>query len=73
MSENVRLSKSKEWKIIRVESAQKEVVIKMNVLNLQILMELKNSFFQTSKNDMTMISLQLMTNREIERASFKGG
>ena len=45
----------------------------MNVLNLQILMELKNSFFQTSKNDMTMISLQLMTNREIERASIKEG
>ena len=44
----------------------------MNVLNLQISMELKNSFFQTSKNDMTM-SLQLMTNRQNEHAYLPEG
>ena len=68
MTKNVRLSKSKEWKIIQVGSAQKVVVIKMYVLNLHILMKIKNSFFQTSKNDMTIIFLQLMTNKQNELA-----
>ena len=36
-------------------------------------MELKISFFQTSINDMTLISLQLMTNRQNKHAYLTDG